>query len=154
MPLMKKAADLQVRENVGNTLTSRGTLRFMNSVILFSKTLNGLQFTVFWDATLCSSSYTYLLPFLSKFVRGVPLYWHTWRHIIEGSDLHVWHNGDLKSDLGSLEFITFGLPMLRRKVKIKLSMYTPRRHVGGTDVWFHPFLTSALYVGECYFVHG
>jgi len=30
------------------------------------------------------------------------------------------------------------------KVKSKISLSTPLRHIGGVAVWFHPFFTSAL----------
>jgi hypothetical protein len=30
----------------------------------------------------------------------------------------------------------------RGKLKVNLSLYTPKRHIGEVDIYFHPFLTS------------
>jgi hypothetical protein len=44
----------------------------------------------------------------------------------------------------SVGFSTTELRILTRKVKIELIHWTPKRNVGGTDVWLHAFFTSAL----------
>jgi hypothetical protein len=41
--------------------------------------------------------------------------------------------------LGTYEVIS------KRRLRVKLSLYTPRRCTGGTEVYLHPFLASAIY---------
>jgi hypothetical protein len=115
------------------------------------KTLNVLTFRVFVNATLCS----YHSFWERTFVTVAPLYRRTWHHIREGADLGVWHNVHLKSGPGSFEFITNKFRMLKKNVKKKFrpSAYHKGMWEGGTKVWLHPFLTSALRRRVVVFTH-